>query len=105
MEIDIKDFEKLDLRVGEIKEVNDILGSDKLFLLKIDVGELKQVVAGIRNSYKKEDLEGKQVVVLNNLKPAKIRGIESKGMILAAIDGKPFVLVPDRKVRNGSMIQ
>ena len=76
------DFAKLELRVAEIKEVQEIEGADKPWKIIIDVGEEKQIVAGIKQNYTKEELIGKQIIVVNNLEPAKLRGVESNGMLL-----------------------
>lgn len=90
-EITIDDFNKLDLRVGEILAAERIKGADKLLLLKVKVaGEARTIVAGIAEAYAPEELVGKKVAVLANLKPVKIRGHLSQGMLLAAEgDGKP----------------
>ena len=105
--IDIKDFEKLDLRVGRILKAERIKGSKKLMRLEVDIGnEVRQIVAGIADSYGEEELVGKFVVVLANIKPAKIMGVESDGMILAAdVDGKPVLLTPERGVKPGVRIR
>jgi len=99
------EFSKLDLRVAEIKEAKEVEGADKLLQLTIDVGEEKQIVAGIKTAYTTEELVGKQIIVVNNLEPAKIRGIESNGMLLAATDGEPVLLTIDKPVKNGSKIK
>ena len=86
-EVTIDDFDKLDIRVAEVLDVEDHPKADKLFVLKLKVGDMeRQVVSGIKDHYKKEDLIGKKVLMIVNLKPIKLRGIESKGMILAAED-------------------
>ncbi len=86
-EVTIDDFDKLDIRVAEVLDVEDHPKADKLFVLKLKVGDMeRQVVSGIKNHYKKEDLIGKKVLMIVNLKPIKLRGVESKGMILAAED-------------------
>ncbi|MBI2040586.1 MAG: methionine--tRNA ligase [DPANN group archaeon] len=79
-----------DLRVGEIKSVDVVADSDKLLKLQIDVGQLgeRQIVAGIRKFYKPQELIGKKIIIVANLKPAKIRGEISQGMLLAAVDDK-----------------
>ena len=86
--VDIRDFVKLDLRVGEIKEVRDHENASKLFVLKVDLGEKEErtIVAGLKGHYEKEDLIGKKAVFIANLQPINLRGIESNGMILAASD-------------------
>lgn len=84
-EITIEDFDKIDLRVGEIVEANEHPKADKLLVFKVKVGsEVRQIVSGIKKWYKPGDLIGKKVVVLMNLKPVKLRGVESQGMLLAA---------------------
>ena len=86
-EVTIDDFDKLDIRVAEVVDVEDHPNADKLFVLKLKVGDMdRQVVSGIKDYYKKEDLIGKKVLMIVNLKPIKLRGVESKGMILAAED-------------------
>ena len=83
-QIDIKDFEKIDLRVAEVIECERVKNSEKLLKLKVKIGrEERQIVAGIGKHYKPEELIGKRVVVVANLKPAKLMGIESQGMLLA----------------------
>lgn len=104
MVVDIKDFEKLELKVGEIIQVNDMPGADKLYRLEVDVGG-KQItlVAGIKENYKKEELAGKKIVVLTNLQPASIRGVASEGMLLAAVKGENVRLVTiDGDIEIGS---
>jgi methionine--tRNA ligase beta chain len=105
--ITIDDFRKLELKVAEIKEVNEHPDADRLYVITLDLGDrTKQVVAGIRASYQKEDLVGKQVVVVDNLEPAILRGIESQGMLLAASDEQGIVIVsPLRKVTLGSTVK
>ena len=106
--IKLDEFKRMDIRVGEIKEIRDHPRADRLYLLEVDLGNLdeRQLVAGIRNEYRKEDLKGKQVVVITNLEPATIRGERSDGMILAAdVDGKPILLTPDRNTKPGSRVR
>jgi methionine--tRNA ligase beta chain len=105
--ITIEDFRKLELRIAEIKEVAEHPQADRLYVLKVDVGGVeKQIVAGIRGSYAKEDLIGKQVVLVNNLEPALLRGVESQGMLLAASDEQGVCLVsPLRKTALGSIVK
>lgn len=102
--ITIEDFGKLELKVATVVEAEAVEGSDKLIKLQIDVGEKKQIVAGIRKAYAPEELIGKQIIVVNNLQPAKLKGIESNGMLLAASDGEPVLLTVDKPVKNGSKI-
>ena len=105
--IDISDFQKLDLRIAQIVSAERLQGADRLLRLNVDLGgEERQVVAGIAQSYAPEDLVGKQVVLLANLKPAKIRGVESQGMILAASDGERLSLVsPLTSMPAGSRVK
>jgi len=105
--IGIEDFAKIDLRVGQIKECTKAENSDKLLVLQIDMGtEIRQVVSGIAKYYTAEDLIGKKVVVVSNLKPAKLRGIESNGMILAADTASGVkVLFADENADLGSKVR
>lgn len=105
--ITIDDFRKLELRVGRIKEVADHPQADRLYVLQVDLGDtVKQFVAGIKSAYTKEELVGRQVVAVNNLQPAMLRGVESQGMILAASDETTIsVLSPERQVKEGSAVK
>jgi methionine--tRNA ligase beta chain len=106
-EVNLKDWSKLDLRVGKILKVEDIEGADKLYKLEVDIGtEKRTLAAGIKEFYKKEELEGKNCVVFVNLTPRTMKGVESKGMILAADeDGKPTLIAPENDVEIGSKIR
>ncbi|MCK4967953.1 MAG: methionine--tRNA ligase, partial [Candidatus Aenigmarchaeota archaeon] len=96
---------KLNLRVAKILEVDDHPDADKLYVLKIDLGkEKRQVVAGLKNNYLKDELRGKKVCVLTNLKPAKLRGVESQGMILAADDKNNVSVLFAPKSKPGDSI-
>jgi len=105
--ITIDDFRKLELRVAEIKEVNDHPNADKLLILTLDLGDRqKQVVAGIKNFYSKEELLGRQVVLVDNLEPAILRGVESQGMILAGSDESALAVIsPEKKLKLGSLVK
>ncbi len=105
--ITFDDFQKLDIKIGTIIEAEKVEGADKLLKLTVDISEEKRtLVAGIAEDYKPEDIIGKQIPILTNLEPKKLRGIESQGMILAVdIDGKATLLHPDRKVANGSKVR
>ncbi|OWU66275.1 MAG: methionine--tRNA ligase [Armatimonadetes bacterium Cent15-Ar3] len=106
--ITIDDFAKVQLRVGRVFEAEPLEGSDKLLKLQVHIGEEKrQIVAGIRANYTPEDLIGRQVVVVYNLKPAKLRGTESQGMLLAATDenGGAILLQPDREAPEGTQVR
>jgi methionyl-tRNA synthetase len=106
MEISYEEFSKLDFRVAEVKQAERVSGANKLLKLRIDTGgEEREIVAGIAEHYSPEEMVGKKIVVVANLKPAKIRGIESKGMLLAAKDGSLLSLVClDKNVSPGSKI-
>ena len=100
-------FSKLDLRVATVLEAREHPNADKLLLLRIKVGDVeKQIVAGIRGHYQAEALVGTQIVVLNNLEEAVLRGEESNGMLLAAGDGERVILLrPDRECSPGAVIK
>lgn len=105
--VTLEEFKKMEIVIAQIKEVRDHPKADRLYILKVDTdqGE-KQLVAGIRSSYTKEELVGRQVVVINNLQPAVIRGEESQGMVLAASDKEGIVLLGvDRPVSVGSIVR
>jgi methionyl-tRNA synthetase len=106
-EITIEDFGKLDLRVARVLEASEIDGADRLLKLKIDLGgETRQLVAGIKKSYQPDALVGKHIVVVANLKPAKLRGVESQGMLLAAsTDDGPVLATFDKEVAPGSRVK
>jgi len=107
-EIGIDDFCKVEMKVGVVLESKPVEGADKLLVSQIKIGdEVRQIVSGIAKYYKPEELVGKKVVVVTNLKPVKLRGVLSQGMILAASDGdKLSVLSPDRldDISDGSLI-
>ena len=87
--VDFSEWEKLDLRVGQIEKVEDIEGADKLYKLSVDIGdEMRIVCAGLKEHYSKEELEGKKIILFVNLAPRKMRGIESQGMILACVSSE-----------------
>ena len=103
----IDDFRKLELKVAQIKEVSEHPNADKLWVLILDLGDrTKQVVAGIKNSYTKESLLGKYVVVVDNLDPALLRGVESQGMILAGSDDSGITIIsPEKPLKLGSIVK
>jgi methionine--tRNA ligase beta chain len=104
--ISFKDFQKIELKVAKIIEAEKIEKSEKLLKLIVDLGdEKRQLVAGIAKYYRPEDLIGKEIVVVANLEPKKLMGIESQGMLLAAnVDGKPVILIPEKEVPPGTKI-
>lgn len=108
--IDITDFAKIDLRVGEVKTAERIPKADKLLLLSVDIGEEKprQILAGIAQYYEPEKLVGRKIVIVANLKPRKLRGYESQGMLLAASvgnEGKPVIATFAEDVPNGARLK
>jgi len=105
--ITFDEFKKLDIRVGKIVDAQEHPDADKLYVLKVDIGgEERQAVAGIKTSYKKEDLPGLLVAAVTNLEPAVIRGVESQAMILAATDDNGItVLTTQKPVKVGSQIK
>jgi len=107
--INYEDFEKLDLRVAEIKEAEEIDGADKLYKLTLDDGteEPRTICAGIKQHYTAEELKGKKIIIIANLAPRKLRGIESQGMLLAAStdDHKEVILLtPNKDIVPGSIV-
>lgn len=105
--INFEDFKKLDLKIGTIKKAEEVEDSNKLIKLKVDTGsDVRQVVAGIKKTYSAEELVDRQVVILVNLEPKKIFGVESQGMVLAANNGDKIALLkPDQKVENGTEVR
>ncbi len=106
-ELTIEEFQKLDLKAGTIVKAEPIKGSKNLLRFEVDIGEAKprQIVGGFAKAYKPGEMVGKQVVVLANLKAAKLFGLESKGMILAAGEKEPVLLLIEKKVANGTKIK
>lgn len=102
--VNIEEFRRVELKVATIKRAEPHPNADKLLVLKVDLGsEERQIVAGIKQHYAPEELEGKQIVVVANLEPVKLRGVESQGMLLAATDGNRIViLTPEKDVQPGS---
>jgi len=105
--VSFEDFKKLELRIAEIESVALHPNADKLYVIGIKVGEVrKTVVAGIRSHYTETELRGKKVVVVDNLTPATIRGVESQGMLLAASDDTGLTLVvPERAIGDGATVK
>jgi methionyl-tRNA synthetase len=104
------DFGKLDLRVGEVLEIEDIPGADKLYNLTVDCGERRVIVAGIKEHYTKEALLGSKIIVVANLEPKEIKGILSHGMLLAAsakgADGaqRLSIVTLEKYIQNGAKV-
>ena len=105
-EITLEEFKKAELRVAKILDAEEIPGADKLWRLTIDVGlEKKQIVAGIKLFYSKEALIGRSIIIVNNLSSATIRGVESRGMLLAAKDNSELsILTLDKEFPAGSVV-
>ena len=105
--IAIGDFAKVELKVGKVLNAERVKKSDKLIRLQVNTGEERQIVAGIGKFYSPEDLVGKKVVVVTNLQPAKLMGVESNGMLLAATgkEGVPVILTPEKDVEEGAKIK
>ncbi|OGX18466.1 MAG: hypothetical protein A3K83_05600 [Omnitrophica WOR_2 bacterium RBG_13_44_8b] len=105
--IGIEEFKRLEIKVAQIKEVQEHPNADKLYVITIDLGDkTKQIVAGIRSSYAKEELINKQIVVVDNLEPVILRGVESQGMLLACQDEQGVCIIsPQRTVKPGSIVK
>ncbi len=107
--VSFEDWSKLDLKVGKIIEVEDIEDADKLYKMEIDIGSEKRTVcAGLKQYYSKEDLKDKKIILFVNLAPRKMRGIESQGMILAAVnedETKVRLIQPDGDVEVGARVR
>lgn len=102
------DFTKIDLRIAKILKAEKIEGVDKLLKLIVNLGnEERQIVAGIAQHYSPEELVGKKIVLVANLESKKLRGVESQGMLLAAVEGKDekiALLVPDKDIKEGTKV-
>lgn len=105
--ISIKDFMEIELRTARVISAERVEGTDKLMKLRVDLGdEQRQIVAGIAQVYRPDELPGKKIVIVTNLEPATIRGVQSQGMLLAAdVDGAPHVATFDRWVPAGSRVR
>lgn len=107
--IQFGDFVKVEMRVGEIVEVEEIEGADKLWNLSVDLGEEKRTIcAGLKPYYPKEELQNKKIIVVVNLAPRKMRGVESQGMLLAAVnsdESKVVLISPEKDIENGKIIK
>ena len=106
-EITIEEFARLDIRIGKVLKAERIPGSRKLLRLEVDLGEgePRQLVAGLAGFYEPDELVGMNIVVLANLKPKKIMGVESRGMLLAAdVNGRPVLLTVEEDVPPGTKV-
>lgn len=104
--ITIDDFKKIELKVAKVLSAERVAGSEKLLKLEVDLGdEKRQIVSGIAKSYNPEDLVGKEIVIVANLEPRSLMGLESQGMVLAAgSEAGPVLLVPEKEVAPGTKI-
>ncbi len=104
--IGIDEFKRMDLRIGLVKSAEKIPGSEKLIKLTVDLGELgeRQIIAGLAKWYKPEDFVGKYIVVVANLKPKKLMGFESQGMLLATDTDPPVIIVAEKPVKPGARL-
>ncbi len=107
MNVNLEDFKKLEIRIGKIVTAEKIEGADRLLKLDVDFGEFKrQIVSGIAEFYKPEDLIGKECPFLVNLEPRTFMGVESQGMLMATgVDGSAVLMHPDKEVPVGSLIK
>ncbi len=100
------DFKQLDIRVARVLTVENHPNADKLYVMKIDMGDSqRQIVAGLKKHYKPEELHGKLIVVVTNLPPVELRGVKSEGMLLAAVQAdKVVVLLPEKEIAVGAKV-
>lgn len=102
------DLKKVELKIAKIIGAEEVAGADKLLKLQIELGDAgtRQIVAGIKKQYQAKDLIGREIVVVANLEPRMVMGLESNGMLLAASDDNgPVILIPERNVPPGSGIK
>jgi len=106
-EININEFFRLELRVAKVLAAEGVPNTDKLLKLEVDIGsERRQLVAGIAQVYEPDALVGKNIIVVANLQPARIRGVESRGMLLAAdVGGRPIVATFEEDVPPGTRVR
>lgn len=105
--VTIEDFTKVEIKIGKVLDARRVEGSNKLIVMRVDTGDERQIVAGIGRAYRPEELIGKKIVVVTNLQPAKLMGVESQGMLLAASDdeGRLSIITPDRDIKEGSKVK
>ena len=105
--ITIEDFAKVELKIGKVLEAQRVEKSNKLIVLKVDTGKERQIVAGIGKAYTPEELIGKSIVVVTNMQPANLMGVESHGMLLAASDdeGNLSVITPEKDIKAGARVK
>lgn len=106
--INYEDFKKIELRIAQVLGAERVIGSEKLIKIQVDLGtEKRQIIAGIAKAYEPSTLVGKQVVVITNLEPRSLMGLESQGMVLAtSTEAKgPFLLIPDQPIDAGAEVR
>ncbi len=107
--INFSDWEKVNLKVGKIEKIEDIEGADKLYKLSVNLGsEKRTILAGLKQHYSKDELKNKQVIVITNLEPRKMKGIESEGMLLAAVsddESQVILISPEKTIKEGTKIR
>lgn len=103
--ISIDQFKQLDIRVGEVLEARRVPGTDKLIEVKVDVGDVRTIITGLVPHYQPDELVGKRIIVLTNLQPRRVRGVDSHGMLLAAEwGGEIGLLTVDKNAPKGAKI-
>jgi len=104
--ITFDDFKKVELKVGTVKEAERVEGSEKLLKLQVDLGaEMRQILAGVGKVYAPEQVVGRQIIVVANLEPRQVMGLESQGMLLAASsDSGPILLAPEKEALSGASV-
>jgi methionyl-tRNA synthetase len=105
-DISYKDFKKLDVRIGTISEIEKVKGSDKLYKIQVDMGDhQRQILSSLVDYYAEEEMMGKRIAVVCNLKPAKMFGLVSNGMLLCAEkDSELSLITTDKPIKNGAKI-
>jgi methionine--tRNA ligase beta chain len=105
--VNFEEFKKIELKVAKIISAEEVEGSEKLLKLKVSLGdEERQILAGIAKKYSSQDLEGKEIILVANLEPRNLMGLESQGMLLAADDeGGPVLIQPEKNVPPGTKIR
>lgn len=104
--ITFDDFKKVELKVATVKEAERVEGSEKLLKLQVDLGtETRQILAGVGKVYAPEDMVNRQIIIVANLEPRQMMGLESQGMLLAASDDAgPILLTPDKPASPGASV-
>lgn len=107
MIVPFAEFQKLELKIGKIKNVEEVEGLDRIYKLTVDLGKLKPrlILSGLKEYFQPDELLGKNVIVVVNLEPKKMRGVVSEGMLLAAdVEGRPILLIPEEEVKPGTKV-